>query len=166
MHLPCNELCISFLNDIICHSISTAKVDFTMASFAHRVHHEERGVTFRLDAEWIERIKQLKSDQEPKVLNDLFKTSNPFKAEAIEEVSYYTPRQSYSLQYLAIDQRNDSFRGNFRRELVDSINFDLAEWRSHIEVHPSIRPRSLVTGSQALQRSSQIRSSLPSKKVH
>ena len=94
MHLQCNELCISFLNDTMCHSISTAKVDYTMASFAaHRVHHKEQGVldaamTFRLDAESIERIKQWKSDRERKVLNDLFKISDSFKAEASEEVSY------------------------------------------------------------------------------
>ena len=104
MHLQCIEKCISFL-----------KVDYTMASFAHRVHHEERGMTFRLDTESIERIENWKSDPERNVLNNLFKTFNSFKAEASEEVNYHTLRQSYSLQYLAIYQQNDSFRGNFRR---------------------------------------------------
>ena len=41
------------LNDSMCSSNSTTKVEYTMTSFAHHVHHEERGHvdvanTFRL----------------------------------------------------------------------------------------------------------------------
>ena len=81
MHLQCIEKCISFL-----------KVDYTMTSFAYRVHHEERGVTFQLDAESIKKIEQWKSDRERKALSDLFKTSDSFKAEASEEVNYHILR--------------------------------------------------------------------------
>ena len=57
------------LNDTMCHSNSTTKVDYTTTSFAHLVRHEERGdlnaaKTFRLDAQSIEIINQWQSDRE------------------------------------------------------------------------------------------------------
>ena len=57
------------LNDTMCRSNSTTKVNYTMTSFAHRVHHEERGdlhaaKMFQLDAQSIEIINQWQSDRE------------------------------------------------------------------------------------------------------
>lgn len=103
MHLTCIENCISFLNNSMCRSISTTKVDYTIASFAHRVHHEERGdlnaaKTFRLDVSSIKIINQWQSDRERKNLSVLFEVFDTLEAKANEEVIYYYLIHSYSLQ--------------------------------------------------------------------
>ena len=120
MHLQCIEKCISFLNDTMCSSNSTTKFEYTMVSFTHRVHHEERGdlnaiPNFRLDTSSIKTIKQWQSNGERKDLSVLFQGSDTLKAKADEEVNYHYLIYSCSLQWLDIDQRNSSFGGKFRR---------------------------------------------------
>ena len=116
MHLQCFEKCISLLNDTMCRSISTPKVDYSMTSFAYRVRHEERGdlnasKSFRLDSQSIEIINQWQSDRERKSLSVLFEVADSSKRKANEEVNFHDLIHNYSLQYLVVG--NSSFRGMF-----------------------------------------------------
>ena len=103
MHLQCIEKCVSFLNDTMCHSISTTKVGYTMASFAHRVLHEERkgylnaAMTFHLDPQSIKVIDQWQSDRERETLSILLEISDSLKTKANEEVNYHDLIHNYNL---------------------------------------------------------------------
>ena len=117
MHLTCIENCISFLNNSLCRSNSTTKVDYTIASSAHRVHHEERGdlnaaKSFRLDASSIEIINQWQSDREREELSVLFEVFDILEAQANEEVIHHYLVHSYSLQFQDISQGNGLSGGN------------------------------------------------------
>ena len=114
------ENCISFLNDSLCRSNSTTKGGYTIASFAHLVHHEERGdlnaaKSFRLDVSSTQIINQWQSDPEREKLSVLSEVFDTLEAKANEEVIYHYLIHNYSLQCLDICQGNGFTGGNSGR---------------------------------------------------
>ena len=119
MHLECIQQCLIFYSNT---------ANYTLASFAHRVHQEERGGdnatnNFKLDARSIAIISQWQADTDRKSLSVLFENSDSSEVSVEGEVNVKTQYSAaYCLQRLGIDPGNSSSRRKFgcqRRYLGD-----------------------------------------------
>ena len=96
MHLECNERCIEYLNGTNCYTRPTTVVNYTLASFAHRVQPEQRGFlsaaeNLKLDLQSISILRQWQTGKEKGSLNGQFEAFRSLEAAKAEEEVNLTP---------------------------------------------------------------------------